>query len=201
MHNVPGKLAGIYHSRGSSQAILAVASQRLDFDYRDDDAQMRILETAFRDVGWQTSQLLQEMREAPDFYFDEISQVHLPTWSEGRVALVGDAGYCASPLSGQGTSLAMVGAYVLAAELAAASGDHRTAFAGYESRMRDYVSANQKIAGSGASILVPATRSRLWLRNNLLRALPYIPQLRIFNRKLEHAANAITLPAVPADRR
>src|SRR5262249_49704354 len=86
---------------------------------------------------------------------------------------------------------------VLAAELAAASGDHRTAFPRYEDRMRHYVRANQKIAESGAPLLVPRTRAQLWLRNGMTRALPHIPKLRVFNRKLERAATAITLPDIP----
>jgi 2-polyprenyl-6-methoxyphenol hydroxylase-like FAD-dependent oxidoreductase len=86
------------------------------------------------------------MWEAPDFYFDSMSQIHTDSWSAGRTVLVGDAGYCGSPLSGQGTSMALVGAYVLAGELHAAAGDHVTAFAAYEREMREYVSANQRLA-------------------------------------------------------
>ena len=78
------------------------------------------------------------MRQAPDFYFDSASQVRMDNWSAGRVTLVGDAGYCPSPLSGQGTSLALVGAYVLASELRAAAGDHRAAFARYQQQMSGF---------------------------------------------------------------
>jgi 2-polyprenyl-6-methoxyphenol hydroxylase-like FAD-dependent oxidoreductase len=86
------------------------------------------------------------MGDAPDFYFDAMAQIHLERWSTGRVALVGDAGYCASPLSGQGTSLALVGAYVLAEELGRPEIDHTTAFAAYERRMRPFVALNQALA-------------------------------------------------------
>ena len=74
------------------------------------------------------------MRKAPDFYFDSVSQIKLDSYSNGRVVLVGDAGYCASPLSGMGTSLGIVGAYVLAGELHAAAGDHAKAFTEYDER-------------------------------------------------------------------
>ncbi|NUS04746.1 MAG: hypothetical protein HOV97_19560 [Nonomuraea sp.] len=72
------------------------------------------------------------MEQADDFYFDTISQVYLDSWSRGRVVLIGDAACCPSPLSGMGTGPALIGAYVLAGELAAAGGDHRAAFARYE---------------------------------------------------------------------
>ena len=65
----------------------------------------------FADVGWEVPGLLRAMRTAPDFYFDSVGQVHLGTWSGGRVALLGDAGYSPSPLTGLGTSLALFGAH------------------------------------------------------------------------------------------
>ena len=79
-------------------------------------------------------------------YFDSVSQVRLPNWSAGRIGLLGDAGYCPSPLSGQGTSLALVGAYVLAGSLAGCDGDHRAGFARYEARMREFAELNQALA-------------------------------------------------------
>ncbi|MGW4896073.1 FAD-dependent monooxygenase [Kitasatospora sp. NPDC004240] len=97
-------------------------------------------------LRWETPRMLAALDRAPDFYSDVMAQVHLDHWTRGRAALVGDAGYCASPLSGQGTSLALVGAYVLADELARAAGDHATAFARYEERLRPFVAANQALA-------------------------------------------------------
>jgi 2-polyprenyl-6-methoxyphenol hydroxylase-like FAD-dependent oxidoreductase len=92
------------------------------------------------------------MWKADDFYFDSMAQVKMERFTKGRVALVGDAGYCASPLSGQGTSLALVGAYVLAEELGAGGAD---AFERYEERMRPFVATNQALAhenpGQGAA--------------------------------------------------
>ncbi|MFE0186827.1 FAD-dependent monooxygenase [Streptomyces sp. NPDC058989] len=91
-------------------------------------------------------QLLKEMWDAPDFHLDSVAQIHMDSWSRGRVALLGDAGYCASPSSGQGTTMAMAAAYVLAGELRDAAGDHHAAFAAYERELRDFVAANQEIA-------------------------------------------------------
>jgi 2-polyprenyl-6-methoxyphenol hydroxylase-like FAD-dependent oxidoreductase len=90
--------------------------------------------------------MLKAMWEASDFYSDAMAQIRMERWSHGRVALLGDAGYCASPLSGQGTSLALVGAYVLADALGRADGDHRAAFDRYEARMRPFVELNQALA-------------------------------------------------------
>ena len=83
--------------------------------------------------------LLEFMESAPDFYFDSISQVKMERWSTGRNVLLGDAAYCASPLSGMGTGMAVLGAYILAGELAEADGDYAIAFTRYESLMRDFV--------------------------------------------------------------
>ncbi|MFB6617849.1 FAD-dependent monooxygenase [Streptomyces sp. NPDC085524] len=97
-------------------------------------------------LRWEGARLAEAARKAPDFYCDAMAQIRMDQWSSGRVTLLGDAGYCPSPLSGQGTSMALVGAYVLADCLAQAPGDHRTAYAAYEHRMRPFVTANQALA-------------------------------------------------------
>jgi 2-polyprenyl-6-methoxyphenol hydroxylase-like FAD-dependent oxidoreductase len=107
--------------------------------------------------------------------------------------LVGDAAYCPSPLAGVGTSLALVGAYVLAGELAAAEGDHHSAFAKYERALRDYVRKGQQLAKGNATGLIPRSRSHIWLRNQLIRALPYMPWKGLLAGGVQKAANAITL--------
>lgn len=139
---------GIYPVRGNTElrVNLGFESEPIDYDYRDLDAQRRLVAERVGGLRWEVPRLLKAMWQAPDFYFDAMAQVRMGSWSRGRVTLLGDAGYCASPLSGQGTSLALVGAYVLAAELAAAGGDHRAAFAGYETRMRPFAELNQALA-------------------------------------------------------
>ncbi|HEX6352274.1 FAD-dependent monooxygenase [Actinophytocola sp.] len=112
---------------------------------RNREAQEQAVRTAYEHVGWEAPNLLAAMSAATDFYFDELSQIVMPTWSTGRVALVGDAGYCASPMSGRGTSQALLGAYVLAGELSTQD-SHEKAFAEYEHALRDYVAANQEMA-------------------------------------------------------
>ena len=201
----PGKSVTVTSARGNreARAIFFFASGPLDYDYRDRGQQQELLAAAFAGAGWEVPRLLTAMREAPDFYFDSVSQVRLDSWSAGRVALVGDAGYCPSPLSGQGSSLALVGAYVLASELRAADGDYRDAFAGYQRRLRDFVERNQQIATGNAKRFTPTSRRQIWLQNQGIRAMPYMPGknwiLSQATKGVKEAANAVTLPS-PAPR-
>lgn len=118
----------------------------LDPGRRGTDAQRQLVADRMAGLSWETPRLLRALWAAPDFYADAMARISMPSWSAGRAVLLGDAGYCASPLSGQGTSLALVGAYVLADELGRADGDHRAAFARYEQRMRPFVDLNQALA-------------------------------------------------------
>jgi 2-polyprenyl-6-methoxyphenol hydroxylase-like FAD-dependent oxidoreductase len=147
-HRDETRMAGYFSTRGNAEArgMLGFQSGSLDFDRRDTDQQKQLIADQFADFGWETPRLLKEMWGAPDFYFDVMSQVRMPSWSAGRVTLVGDAGYCPSPLTGQGTSLALVGAYVLAAALTGV--DHVAAFEAYEEKMREFVTLNQDLLGS-----------------------------------------------------
>lgn len=111
----------------------------------DVQAQKALVAQRCSAMGGPVPKLLKAMSQAQDFYFGSMAQIHLTHWSAGRVVLLGDAAYCPSPLSGQGTSLALVGAYVLAAELAKTP-DHAAAFSRYAERMRPYVRANQALA-------------------------------------------------------
>jgi 2-polyprenyl-6-methoxyphenol hydroxylase-like FAD-dependent oxidoreductase len=106
-------------------------------------AQKAAVAAECKHLGGYFPQLLDAMRDTSQFYWGELAQIHMPGWSQGRVALVGDAGYCASPFSGQGTSLALVGALVLAKALAQNPEDFAVAFAAYEQRMRPFVKLNQ----------------------------------------------------------
>ncbi|MEV0263969.1 FAD-dependent monooxygenase [Streptomyces sp. NPDC050617] len=117
------------------------------YDYRDTEAHKALTAARVADLRWESRRILKSLAEADDFYFDTMAQVRMDHWSKGRVTLVGDAGYCPSPITGQGTSLALVGAYVLADSLAAADGDHRTAYARTEARMRPFIRLNQALAG------------------------------------------------------
>jgi 2-polyprenyl-6-methoxyphenol hydroxylase-like FAD-dependent oxidoreductase len=135
---------GIMSARSNAECRVYMGfNGAVEFDHRDVDAQRRLLAEMFADAGWAWPTALKHMWEAPDFHFDSMSQIHMDTWSRGNVVLLGDAGYCGSPLSGQGTSMALVGAYVLAGELAAGFDG---AFQRYEEILRPYVTANQDMA-------------------------------------------------------
>jgi 2-polyprenyl-6-methoxyphenol hydroxylase-like FAD-dependent oxidoreductase len=206
--NVPGKTVGTYSARGNTEAkaLFYFASDPLDYDRRDVGSQKAIIDEQFAGIGWEVPTLLAGMRQAPDFYFDSTSQVKLDSYSRGRVALVGDAGYCASSLSGMGTSLAIVGAYVLAGELHAAGGDHEQAFSAYDVRMKDFVAACQKMAHEGARWFIPGSKWFLKVRNLTLRMMPYLPWRKVVEQVPLKVGNSIQLttyegrPSRPAAR-
>ncbi len=137
--------AGIYPARDNTELRVNVGFMAgpLDYDVHDLDAQRHLVADRTAGLGWEIPRLLEAMWHAPDFYLDAMAQITMDTWSRDRVTLVGDAGYCASPMSGQGTSLALVGAYVLAEEIARGTDD---AFARYETRMRPFAELNQALA-------------------------------------------------------
>jgi len=164
----------------------------------EDPDPRRALRAAYADQGWEVPRLLDAIDTAPDFYYDALSQVHMDSWSSGRVVLLGDAAYCASTASGQGTSLALVGGYVLAGELARAAGVHATAFAAYERRMRPFVAANQKLGPENIKRMVLASKGQLRVSMAMLRLMSKLPgRERLLAKVMEplhRAANAIELP-------
>lgn len=133
-----------------------------------------LLRSVFADAGWEAAPILAAMDTADDLYFDRVSQIRMPSWWQGRVVLVGDAGMAVSFLAGEGAGLAIAEAYVLAGELARAGGDHQLAFTAYESRLRPFIEGKQHTAENFAATFVPQTQFGIWLRNQATRlmALP-----------------------------
>jgi 2-polyprenyl-6-methoxyphenol hydroxylase-like FAD-dependent oxidoreductase len=142
-----GRSAGLrpIQDAARAMAMFSFLAADLDIDYRDVAAQKRLLREQMNNMGWLTPRILAHLDDTPDFYLDQVAQVVMDRWSSGRVGLLGDAAFSSSPLSGQGTGLALVGAYLLAGELAAAGWDPQAGFVGYERRMRSFVEANQEI--------------------------------------------------------
>ncbi|WP_232661745.1 FAD-dependent monooxygenase [Pseudonocardia sp. TRM90224] len=170
MYNVPGRMAalgGDPREPGRADALVVFASKRLEYDRHDDEQQKRIIASTYAEVGWKVPALLEHLDEASDLYFDSISRVDVDHWSSGRIGLIGDAA-CGATVGGMGTGTAVVSAYVLAGELAAARGDHRGAFERYERTVRGYARECQKGGKSTASLLAPRTRLGITLRNRLL---------------------------------
>jgi 2-polyprenyl-6-methoxyphenol hydroxylase-like FAD-dependent oxidoreductase len=174
------------------------SAPELGYDRRDRDQIVRVVTERFARAGWETPQLLTELPTATDLWFDQFAQIQLDRWSQGRIALLGDAAWAAGP-GGGGTGLAMTGAYVLAAELAAANGDHTTAFTRYEAALRKGATAGQKQARNAGPFLAPPTAKKIRSRNRAYRMLSSRLLLPLFVRLSEGAANAVRQDAYPAD--
>ncbi|TJY69023.1 FAD-binding domain [Arthrobacter sp. CAU 1506] len=162
----------------------------------DADAQQELLRARLGGVGWEVPAILQQMPGARSFYLDRASQIRMPTWWRGRVALIGDAVACPSLLAGQGSALAMVEAYVLAAELQRSGGNCPAAFAAYERQLAPLVSAKQDAAIGLGAAFAPRNRLQLLLRNAVLglMGIPMVARLAM-GRSLR---DPIELPPPPA---
>jgi 2-polyprenyl-6-methoxyphenol hydroxylase-like FAD-dependent oxidoreductase len=210
MHNAPGgRVVSVRPGRlpGEQKAAFSFRSTET-FNRGDTTAQLDLVERHFADVGWAAPQLLRAARSAPDFYLDSMGQVRLDRWSRGRVVLLGDAGYCPTPLTGLGTSLALVGAYILAGELAA-SPENTTAVADdaaiqgalerYETLMRPYVEEGQELPPGGVDGYAPMSPLRIavgWASMRWSQRWPMRPLMeRVFSK-----ADAIDLPDYKIER-
>ncbi len=135
------------------------------------DRQKAALRRAFGDMAWEVPDILDRMDGVDDLYFDRVSQIHIPRWSSGRVALLGDAAACPSLLAGEGTGLAMLEAYVIAGELQRAGGDFTRALAAYDARLRSFVTGKQKAARPFRGFFAPETTLGLRVRSVAIHAL------------------------------
>jgi len=178
MYNEPGLMAAIGGPK--SPAFFVFASDPLPPARDNVDIQKQQVIDAYASAGWRVPALMAQVPRADEFYLDSISRATLDHYSSGRVVLVGDAAY-GNALGGFGTGLAMVGAYVLAGELALADGDHASAFASYENIVRDYAAISQKV--NAGRLLAPATRPGILLRNLLFSSLSLIgPLMKVIDK-------------------
>ncbi|MBS1685791.1 MAG: FAD-dependent monooxygenase [Bacteroidetes bacterium] len=184
-YTVPGRQAMVYEPAPGKMAVLFVFTSRekLVYDHRDTAAQKQIVRDVFGGLGWRCPEILAQMDSVTDFYFDPVSQIAMEHWSQGRVTLVGDACDCPSLLSGQGSTLAMAGAYMLAGELKAAGGDHVKAFSQYEAVFKPFIAEKQQLAQSFASSFLPQSRLGLWVRNTFMNDVLAGPLSGWFIRK------------------
>jgi 2-polyprenyl-6-methoxyphenol hydroxylase-like FAD-dependent oxidoreductase len=196
-HFRPNVVAGImqYGLNQHTRAIFMLNGPERSFANHDTVQQKAIVRGMLKDsMAWEIPRMLEEMDKATDFYFDIASQIKMDSWSKGRVVLLGDAGSAPTPFTGQGTSTAMVGAYVLAGELAAARGDYRTGFARYEAELRPFVKQNQDIAHNAKETEIPTSWPEIDQQHELLRALKAAPSGEIPKGSLvdviQSAANA-----------
>ncbi len=166
----PGRAAVLYAVRNSEtlHAFLIFAYPQPPFlDGQDSEAERKLTVQMLSGEGWEVPRMIDALRKTDNFFFDSVSQIHMPAWSSGRVVLAGDAAHATSFLSGQGSSLALVGAYVLAGELASHEAPAE-AFAAYERICRPFVEANQALASSGGSVMLPRSQEQLDRRNQAL---------------------------------
>lgn len=175
MFNVPNKQVAVYTIGKEKTATFFIfrSPEKLNYGYHDIKKQKQILKDEFMNVGWKCDELLSNIEKTSDFYFDSISQIKMENWSNGRISLVGDACYCPSLLSGKGSTLAMVGAYILAGELKLANGNYKPAFAQYENIFKPFIDKKQKSAQSFAKSFVPKSNFGIWLRNQVFKLMSF----------------------------
>jgi 2-polyprenyl-6-methoxyphenol hydroxylase-like FAD-dependent oxidoreductase len=178
VHLGGGRLAGIYTAQPLDDAralFMFRSKEELEYHYRDALRQKELLRTAFSGMDHQVDSWLDELDHAPTFYFDSITQLQLNSWSRGRITLVGDAGYCPGPAVGGSTSIAVLGAYILAGELAEARGDYARAFAAYEREMAEPVQRSRAMARGIAKSLIPNSRAGVWALTTGAQLISLLP--------------------------
>lgn len=197
LYNAPGgRVVGLRPGREpDTKVMLSFTSPSLAYDRRDPAGQQAILAKALAGAGWLTDWALAAMRESTDFYFDQIAQVHTAELSRGRVVLLGDAGYSPSPLTGLGTSLALVGAYVLAGELASTS-DHRLALTRYAKEMEEFIRVSRQLPPGGVRGYAPGSRFAIAMRNRSMAMLGLAPIRRLM-AKQANKSSVLALPEYP----
>jgi len=176
--SVPGRQIARYALRDGRSAFFFVFAHdaELPLGHANEAAQRAILRQQFSGLGWECDEILARMDTATDLYFDVMAQMRLPSWSCGRVTLLGDAAYCPSLLAGQGAALAMAGAYVLAKALAVARGDYQWAYDMYQRELKPFMDAKQRTAARNRWWFAPRTAAGIRFRNRAMRtlSLPYV---------------------------
>jgi len=157
------------------------------------EQQKDFIREQFKDVGWEFPRILDGMDQTNNFYFDVLRQVKMQRWFSGRIVLSGDAAWCATPLSGIGTSLALVGGYVLAGELAQAS-DYRSAFASYERIMRPFVKEGQGLPKWVVRFLWPQRKIGLSFLRGAIRVASTPSLRKLFSKLYVRNSKRVKLP-------
>lgn len=160
-----------YHSPTEGQACLGAMGRDEEVQEvlgKDAQAQKELFQSIFTEAGWKCEQLIADMMAADDFYAQRAIQVQATTWHKGRVVLLGDAGYGPTPLTGMGTSLALIGSTILAGSMGKYPGDLGKAFAEYEEILRPYVEMSHKIPGFLPDAVYPETKRGVMMVNLVL---------------------------------
>lgn len=179
---------------GTTRFSLSWVSQSGGYEGVGADELIAAIRERFADVGWEVPRILDSLGEKSELYIDYLAQIEAPRWSNGRIALVGDAAWCATPLSGMGTTLSVTGAYVLAAELARTD-DHRTALTAYESVMRPFVDGAQKLPPGVPRVAHPKTAAGVATMRAVLRVAGSKPVRAVASRLMTPDAATLELPS------
>ncbi|MCC6327125.1 MAG: FAD-binding domain [Acidobacteria bacterium] len=181
-HAVRGRQVSRFSMRGDRTLFL--------FVFRDEylhgsmpktaEQQRTALRSIFAAGGWECSEILTRLDEVDDIYFDRVSQIRMPSWTRGRIGLIGDSAACVSLLAGEGTGLAITEAYVLAGELLRSNNDHKAAFAAYQERLMPFLSTKQNSAAAFASSFVPKSSLGITFRNIITRLMSIRPVAEYF---------------------
>lgn len=168
LYNVPNKAVMLNAYNNKTDIILCFRSEtEIPYDYRDEEQQRNIILEKFAGESWRTQELLKEVQDSKTFYFDKFCQIKMPSWTKGRIALVGDAAYCASPAAGMGGSLAINGAAALADAFQNNKGNYVLAFQEYNKNFRPFIEEVQANAVNfGLEILIPRTLEAINARNS-----------------------------------
>ncbi|MDO7874402.1 FAD-dependent monooxygenase [Hymenobacter sp. ASUV-10] len=191
-------------NHGTTRASVAFLESQAAYENCSPAEQKAVLQAKLAGAGWEADRIRRAIDEGADVYFDQVGQIIAPRWSAGRVALVGDAAYCPSPLTGKGTTLALVGAYVLAGELARHARPE-DAFAAYEQKLRPYVTKVQQLPPGVPGLAYPSSKLGVTVLNTLAGAFASGPVQKIVGLFSSRAADAeeddFTLPdySLPAE--
>ncbi|KAI0846186.1 FAD/NAD(P)-binding domain-containing protein [Daldinia vernicosa] len=161
------------------------------------EEQKETFDKIFRGSGWQMDRFLKGMAESTDFYADSIGQIKAPHVVKGRIALMGDAGYCAAPVSGMGTTVSLMGAWTLAGELARHRGDVPTALEAYDVKIRPYVDAAQKLMPGVPGIMTLESSWAISLLHLIVSILSFFKIDKILMRLAPEEKGGIPLPEYP----
>ena len=166
MYAEPNKGVALYAYNRKTDIIFTFRPEKeIPYDFRNQDQHKKIISAQFEGMGWRTAELKKELLHAESFYFDRFCQIKMPSWTKGRVALVGDAGYCASPAAGMGGSLAIIGATALADAFEKHKGNFESAFEAYHKELQPFIAGVQEEAVNMLDKLLPRTKEEIELRN------------------------------------
>jgi 2-polyprenyl-6-methoxyphenol hydroxylase-like FAD-dependent oxidoreductase len=180
---VPGRQVGVYPIRGDRIATFFVHKARRSVPDLSRETAINELSTEYGGMGWIVPEIL-ERCDVPSLYFDRVSQIEMPRWSEGRVVLLGDACQCVSLLAGQGASMAMAGAYVLAEALGEYGNDIPGALGRYEAKLKPSIEKKQQAGRRIAKWFVPENAMQLAIRDTATRMAEWPIAWRLLKRFL-----------------